>query len=72
MLNSNLSRTGNALSKAFNNLLLVIFVLGFLAAFNLQAQAQVTPPLECIALDDFENTELPGNRLELDAPDGNP
>lgn len=48
-----------------HNLLLVTVLICSSLAFNQASTAQVMPPIECVVLDDFRNTTLPGNTLSL-------
>lgn len=53
-------------SKVPKYLFLPLLVLCFSLSFNFPVQAQDNSIIECVILDDFVNTELPGNEIELD------
>ncbi len=57
--------------RSFRNkhLLIVTLALFSLLCMNLDSKAQVMPPVECMVLDDFQNTELPDKRLDIFSTD---
>ncbi len=60
-------------SLAFKYVVLVTFVLCGSLGFNLESKAQVTPPLKCIDLDTFQNTELtPFGTIEISTANPGP